>query len=389
MNHTDHLRQFNSARRVAQPWTIAFSLLALCLLSACTASRPAPVVDRTQPPATAARPEPPRVVQAPVPAPVTTPAPVVTPAAPPAQMAPVSPLPASGVHVVQRGENLYRIALNYGLDMNALAAWNGMTTASPLREGQSLRLTPPPGGVAAQPAPGAPAPAPIVAQPLPPVAAPPLPGASPPGAPPASVAADVPVRREPRAQRVPFSESALAEMQREGRPTTGATESTAPGGTAAATGPTSGATLPGASGASAAAATSAEPEVRPGAGVERDGVRWTWPTTGRVVSRFNERAPLKGIEIAAALGTPVVAAAAGKVIFVGNELRGCGQMVVISHGEGVVSVYCHLGKVAVREQQRVTLGQRIAEVSDTGNARLHFEIRRQGRPLDPIALMPK
>ncbi len=388
MNPTFHVRELDAALPAPRPWSIALGLLALSMLSACTTSRPAPVVDRSQPPPTAAvRPEPPRVVPAPAPAPVTTPAPVVTPAAPPAQMA--SPLPASGVHVVQRGENLYRIALNYGLDMNALAAWNGMTTASPLREGQSLRLTPPPGGVAAQPAPGAPAPAPIVAQPLPPMGAPPAAAANPPAAPPALVTADVPVRREPRAQRVPFSESALAEMQREGRPAVGPTESTSLGGTIAASGPTSGGSGPGAVGTAAAPATGSEPEVRPGAGVDRDGVRWTWPTTGRVVSRFNERAPLKGIEIAAVPGTPVVAAAAGKVIFVGNELRGCGQMVVISHGEGVVSVYCHLSKVAVREQQRVTLGQRIAEVSDTGNARLHFEIRRQGRPLDPVALMPK
>ncbi|MFN3628540.1 MAG: peptidoglycan DD-metalloendopeptidase family protein [Casimicrobiaceae bacterium] len=388
MNPMFHPLQFDAALRDLRSWSIALGLLMVLLLTGCTASRPAPVVDRTQlPPTPGVRPEPPRVVQPSVPPQVTSPAPVAAPAAPPARIA--SPLPASGVHIVQRGENLYRIALNYGLDMHALAAWNGMTTATPLREGQSLRLTPPPGGVAALPAPGTPAPAPIIAQPLPPLAAPQAPLSSPPGAPPAPVVADVPVRREPRAQRVPFSESALAEMQREGRPAPGPSESSPPGGTAAVTGSAFGATASGAASTAYVPATGGEPEVRPGAGVDREGVRWTWPTTGRVVTRFNERAPLKGIEIAAAVGTPVVAAAAGKVIFVGNELRGCGQMVVISHGEGVVSVYCHLGKIAVREQQRVMLGQRIAEVGDTGNARLHFEIRRQGRPLDPIALMPK
>ncbi|TAG67006.1 MAG: M23 family metallopeptidase, partial [Burkholderiales bacterium] len=103
---------------------------------------------------------------------------------------------------------------------------------------------------------------------------------------------------------------------------------------------------------------------------------------------FNEKAAMKGIDIAANTGSPVVAAAAGKVIYVGKEPRGYGQMIVVSHAKETVSVYFHTDKVQVREQQRVTLGQRLAEVSDTSGNKMHFEVRRQGRPIDPITLMP-
>ena len=97
---------------------------------------------------------------------------------------------------------------------------------------------------------------------------------------------------------------------------------------------------------------------------------------------------MKGIDISANIGTPVVAAAAGKVIYVGKEPRGFGQMVVVSHAKETVSVYFHTEKVLVKEQQRVTLGQRLAEVGETSGSKMHFEVRKQGRPVDPIALMP-
>ncbi len=352
-------------------------LLALgTVLSACTATRPAPVVDRTSPPPAA--PAPGRIVSV-------QPEPVPARTAPPAAVAPsqgAAVSPGSQFHVVQRGETLYRIALNNRIDLQSLAAWNNMTVEQPLREGQVLRLTPPSGAVA-QTAPVAPAPAPVHVQPLPapistlPAQPAPQPSTAAPSVPPLP-ASDLPVRREPRAQRLAYSEQALAEMQREGR------SATAP--TAAPVQATAAVNTP--SGAPAVASPQ-EPEVRPGADAEREGRRWTWPTTGRVVTRFNDKSPLKGIEIAAPSGTPVVAAAQGKVIFVGNELRGCGQMVVISHGDGLVSVYCHLSKISVKEQQRVTLGQRIAEVGESGQPKLHFEVRRQGKPLDPLTLMPK
>jgi lipoprotein NlpD len=97
---------------------------------------------------------------------------------------------------------------------------------------------------------------------------------------------------------------------------------------------------------------------------------------------------MKGVDLAAKPGTPVVAAASGKVIYVGKEPRGYGQMIVVSHAKETVSVYFHTDRVQVREQQRVTLGQKIAEVSDGAGNKMHFEVRRQGRPIDPLTLMP-
>jgi lipoprotein NlpD len=79
----------------------------------------------------------------------------------------------------------------------------------------------------------------------------------------------------------------------------------------------------------------------------------------------------------------------GKVIHVGKEPRGYGQMIVISHAKETVSVYFHVDKVLVKEQQRVLLGQRLAEVSDSAGNKMHFEVRRLGRPVDPLTLMPR
>ena len=85
----------------------------------------------------------------------------------------------------------------------------------------------------------------------------------------------------------------------------------------------------------------------------------------------------------------VVAAATGKVIYVGKEPRGYGQMIVVNHAKETVSVYFHTDKVLVKEQQRVLLGQKLAEVADGAGNKMHFEVRRQGKPLDPVALMPR
>jgi lipoprotein NlpD len=141
--------------------------------------------------------------------------------------------------------------------------------------------------------------------------------------------------------------------------------------------------------ATTASANLVDVEIKPGSGVDRDGISWTWPTSGKVASKFNEKAPMKGIDIVTNAGAAVVAAAAGKVIYVGKEPRGYGQMIVVNHAKETVSVYFHTDKVQVKEQQRVLLGQKLAEVADGGGNKMHFEVRRQGRPLDPASLMPK
>jgi lipoprotein NlpD len=369
-------------------------LAAVCaafLLAACSTTTPAPIVDRSARPATTDPRAFPSTPLPPVPS-GTAPSGVITGAAPPATIiersAPPSTVggaqpgntPGSAFHVVQKGETLYRIAVNNGLNVDALAAWNNMIAGQPIREGQVLRLRPPDGATTS-------------VTPISPGAAPGTPGAplivQPDIVPPTPVA---PLKSEPRAQRVPYSDSALAQMQRSDAPVL-------PPSTSGTTAPNPAASSPSAAGSSASAGASpstatavqplaGEPEIRPGNGVDRDGVAWTWPTTGRLASRFNERAPMKGVDIATKVGTPVVAAAAGKVIYVGKEPRGFGQMIVVSHAKETVSVYFHTDKVQVKEQQRVTLGQRMAEVSESPESKMHFEVRRQGRPLDPVALMP-
>ncbi len=411
-----HVRNFNGSPCSAS--ALIAALFAL-FLAGCTTTNPAPVVDRTAanarslPPATGPAP---MVTPAPGPSTTLTPAPQVTTR--PAPAATISErgapstaatgataatgsaagnTPGSAFHVVQRGETLYRIAVNNGLNVDQLAQWNGMIAGQTIREGQVIRLRAPEGTSAA--APTAPANnATVAASPIaaagsdtrsmPPAVGTPL-IANP-------ATGSVPSVSEPRAQRLAYSDAALAQLQRGDAPARPATPGAPPArGTGATTpispvDPNAGVTSSDSAATPNAttAAAGTEPEVRPGNGVERDGVNWTWPTTGRVASKWSDRAAMKGIDISAKSGTAVVAAAPGKVIYVGKEPRGYGQMIVVSHAKETVSVYFHTDKVSVREQQRVTLGQRIAEVSESSGNKIHFEVRRQGRPLDPLTLMP-
>ncbi len=117
-------------------------------------------------------------------------------------------------------------------------------------------------------------------------------------------------------------------------------------------------------------------------------LQWVWPVDAAVSQAFSEA--LKGLDFAAALGTPVRAAAAGTVSFVGSSLRGYGRMVVLKHDHGYISVYAHNREVHVKEGQRVNRGQVIAEMgnSDSEAVVLHFEVRHLGKPVDPTGLLP-
>ena len=116
---------------------------------------------------------------------------------------------------------------------------------------------------------------------------------------------------------------------------------------------------------------------------------WVWPTAGKVGTPFAEGAS-KGIDIPARSGQPVLAASAGTVTLVSNAVRGYGNLVVIKHSQTLLSVYAHNSKVLVEEKQTVAKGQKIAEVgaTDTDSPKLHFEIRRMGKPVDPLKFLP-
>lgn len=115
-----------------------------------------------------------------------------------------------------------------------------------------------------------------------------------------------------------------------------------------------------------------------------ENIDWAWPTKGKVIANFNE-ASNKGIDIAGTTGQAVNAAAAGKVIYSGSDLRGYGKLVIIKHNATYLSVYAHNSLILAKEGQQVSRGQKIAEMgnTDSNTVKLHFEIRRQGKSVDP------
>jgi lipoprotein NlpD len=126
--------------------------------------------------------------------------------------------------------------------------------------------------------------------------------------------------------------------------------------------------------------------------VQRSPGGWAWPTNGAVIGRFSSNGSLnKGIDIAGDLGQPVSAASDGSVVYAGSGLRGYGELVIIKHSDTYVSAYGHNRRLLVQEGQKVKAGQTIAEMGSTGTDRvkLHFEIRRQGKPVDPLQYLPR
>lgn len=295
---------------------IAASCAALVLAAGCATRYGAPVVERAPEPKSAA----------------------VKPAPPPRSADAVPAAPPEH-YVVRRGDTLYSIALDHGLDYRELAQWNGISDPGAIRAGQRLRLSPP--AAAATPAPLRSA-SPIETRPL---------GASRPGA------GAENVKKEPRAVRAPYSEQAYAQLA-----------GTKPQGERLAR---------------------VDPPP-PGREEADEQVVWSWPARGKVISTFNEASSFRGISIAGKAGQPVLASAAGRVIFSGTGIRGLGKLIVIKHNHAYLSVYAHNRELLVKEGETVARGQKIAEMgsTDTDQVKLHFEIRRFGKPVDPLKLLP-
>ena len=127
----------------------------------------------------------------------------------------------------------------------------------------------------------------------------------------------------------------------------------------------------------------------PGAEDGQDTVAWMWPASGRVLAGFSE-ATNKGVDILGKIGDPVFASASGRVIFSGTGLRGYGKLVIIKHNQTYLSAYAHNSNLLVKEGQNVVRGQKIAEIgnTDSSQAKLHFEIRRLGKAVDPLKFLP-
>jgi len=279
-----------------------------------------------------------------------------SPASAPSSQPARTPIPG-GSYVVAKGDTLYSIAFRKGVDFRDLAQWNAIAAPYTIWPGQRLTLSPP---TATATKPAAVNTAGAVA-----------------GYPQASgVAASAPVF-EPVTEAAPVA-AATAPVR--------AAVSPAVPAPAADTVPVAG--------ISAAPPPKAPSVTRPvAAGPARDvgGVSWRWPVEGgAVVGRFNGSDAIPGIEIAGNSGDPVRAAADGVVVYSGNGLVGYGELVIIKHNDSFLSAYGHNRKRLVKEGQRVTAGQQIAEMGSTGTTRneLEFQIRKNGNPVDPLSYLP-
>lgn len=271
-------------------------------------------------------------------------------------------------HTVQKGETLYSIALEYGLDYRDLANWNALSDNNLIRVGQVLKLSvPQPGSGIAQPSPteSTVQTIPLKIEPLPQaqVATGTLSGTL--------------LITQPKAVKLPYSAAALAQLEQDGTPQP------------AALPPATAAVAPG---VASGLASSAEPPQPAATAKETEdtGIDWIWPTQGRVIAGFDEAKNSKGLDIAGKAGQAIFAAAPGKVVYSGAGLRGYGKLVIIKHNPIYLSAYAHNQLVLVKEGQTVTRGQKIAEMgdSDANQVELHFEIRQMGKPVDPMKYLP-
>ncbi|MCD6663059.1 MAG: peptidoglycan DD-metalloendopeptidase family protein [Comamonas sp.] len=144
------------------------------------------------------------------------------------------------------------------------------------------------------------------------------------------------------------------------------------------------------SAAAAVAPAPAAPAAAPVAPAAASGdIQLAWPASGKVEARFDE-AHNKGLDIGGKAGDPVLAAGDGRVVYAGAGLRGYGNLLIVQHNKTYLTAYAHNQKLLVKEDQTVHRGQKIAEMgsSDADRVKLHFEVRREGKPVDPLRYLP-
>lgn len=125
--------------------------------------------------------------------------------------------------------------------------------------------------------------------------------------------------------------------------------------------------------------------------VRQNKLLWSWPARGEILAGFNSKSGLnKGVDIAGNLGEPVTAASSGKVVYSGDGLRGYGKLIIIKHSDKYLSAYAHNQVLMVSEGKEVKRGEQIAKMGRTGTdtVKLHFEIRYDGKPVNPVAYLP-
>jgi lipoprotein NlpD len=250
-----------------------------------------------------------------------------------------------GYYTIRPGDTLIRIGLDAGQSWRDIARWNNIDNPNIIEVGQVVRIIPP--GTAA-----------VAAAVTPPVASP---GSTPAPAP----AGEGVVTRPVTAPSAVTATSVPPVGTR-----TAATPSVTPAPLPAASAP-----LP------------------PASSPSDEDIGWIWPVTGganAIVARFDEVSN-KGVGISGKLGDPILAAGDGRVVYAGAGLRGYGNLVILKHNNTYLTAYAHNQTLLVKEDQTVRKGQKIAEMgnSDSDRVKLHFEIRRQGKPVDPLRFLPR
>ncbi len=306
------------------------SIVVAMLLAGCAAQSPAPIVARSP------------VAGLPVP-----------------QAVAVQPTEGrSDTYVVRKGDTLFRIALDHGLAYRDLASWNGLEDVNDIKVDQVLRLTPPdaPQGVEVRPLRDAPEAA-------------------------SRTEAVRPVQTlaYPRVVKLPHGSAAAQTISRQADGTARAAEAAPIVGKSAS--------APAAVPSSTPATAPAKTDKKSASAIEsasESAISWTAPVDAKLLKGFSDES--KGVDFAGKMGQPVMAAAPGKVVYAGNGLRGYGKMIIIKHDSAYLSAYAHNSKLLVKEGDAVKRGEKIAEMgnTDTDQVKLHFEIRKFGKPVDPI-----
>jgi lipoprotein NlpD len=266
-------------------------------------------------------------------------------------------------YIVHPQDTLYSIAWRHDLDYRDLARWNNLGTDFRIAVGQVLVLGPG-WGVAGEPAP--PRAAPPAAAPAPARTPTPAPGAAGPGAP-GTQASEAPRVSKPRPLPAPPPQLSTPP----------------PAGSAPPTSP-----VPSTGGAPPARAVPRAQDLPPASGQFSGGLKWVWPTDRTLAPR---PVPGGGILLSGRLGQDVRAASAGRVVYTGSGMRGYGNLIIIKHADSWLSAYAHNREMLVHEGQDVATGQVIAHMGEGGprSPALYFEIRQNGRPVDPLPLLPK
>lgn len=303
---------------------------------------------------------------------------------------------ANQYYVVQKGDTLHSIGATHGIDAKTLAEWNNISDPRTLRVGQRLNLYIPTKKEDSQPT--------LYALPEQPVQSVPEPtsqGAGTmvvPGAvassstdnnADASTAMDHSnVKKTPKAIKLPYSEQNMAQLKRGDSQAIGSVAVSGAGNSAIVS-----------SNAPASIQPSVEKHNRIEAAPSPDTQKteknnhnfstdWIWPTNGKLLSTFSKNS--KGLKISGQSGQTILASAPGEVVYSGNGLRGYGNLIIIKHNNTYLSAYAHNSKILVKEGDSVIKGQKIAEMgnTDADAVQLHFEIRKNGKPVDPLIYLP-